>query len=122
MALDEAWLSDEYGVRGAAQEQLEKVQDLVTSLFSEVPRPAALHDTVQQTADTRYLLITAGEMPDESYAAMYMESAAPSRVNVWTVQGAGHIGGLATAPDEWEAQVTGFLDRTLLAPLTDSGR
>ena len=36
-AVDESWLSDAYGVRGAVQEQLEKVQDLVTSLFRRRP-------------------------------------------------------------------------------------
>jgi pimeloyl-ACP methyl ester carboxylesterase len=114
-APDESWLSDVYGVRGTVQEQLEKVQDLVTALFTDVPRPAALHDAVEHATDARFLLITAGEMPDESHAATYLESAAPSRVDVWTVDGAGHTGGLATAPDEWESRVTGFLDDALLA-------
>jgi uncharacterized protein len=114
VARDESWLSDAYGVRGAVQEQLEKAQDLITSLFADVPRPAALHDIVKQATDTEFLLITAGEMPDESQAAAYIRSAAPSRVDVWTVEGAGHIGGLATAPDEWESRVTGFLDDALL--------
>ena len=122
MALDESWLSDAYGVRGAVQEQLEKVQDLVTSLFTDVPRPAALRDTVEQATDTQFLLITAGEMPDESQAATYIRSAAPSRVDVWTVEGAAHVGGLATAPDEWESQVTEFLDDALLGSLKDDGR
>jgi dienelactone hydrolase len=113
-ALDESWLSDEYGLRGAVQEQIEKVQDLATALFADVPRPASLRDSVERATDTEFLLVTAGEMPDESHAATYIQSAAPSRIDVWTVDGAGHIGGLATAPHEWESQVTGFLEDTLL--------
>ena len=120
MALDEAWLSDEYGVRGAVQEQIEEVQDFATALFSNVPRPAPLHDSVQRATDTEFLLVTAGQMPDELHAARYMDSAAPSRVVVWTVEDAGHIGGLATAPQAWESKVTGFLEDTLLGALPDA--
>ena len=89
------------------------MQDVVTSLFTDVPRPAALRDTVEQATDTRFLLVAAGEVRRVA-AATYIESAAPSRVDVWTVEGAGHTGGLATAPDEWESRVTGFLDDALL--------
>lgn len=36
--------------------------------------------------------------------------AAGGNVSVWAVPGAGHIGGLATAPKEWEEIVITFLD------------
>jgi hypothetical protein len=34
-------------------------------------------------------------------------------VNIWTVDGDGYTGGLATAPEEWEATMVGFLDEAL---------
>ena len=45
-----------------------------------------------------------------------MAAAAPERVEIWTVLGAGHTGGLSTAPGEWTDRVTGFLTNVLLAP------
>ena len=42
-----------------------------------------------------------------------MRSVAPSRVEVWTVPGAGHTGGLTTDPAEWEDRVVGFLEQHL---------
>lgn len=116
VASDEAWLSDRYGFRGTVQEQLEKVQDLVTAVLTDVSRPPSLHDTVTGASDTEFLLITGGEVPDEADAAAYIASAAPARVQVWTIDGAGHTGGLATMPDEWESRVTGFLTDQLAGP------
>ena len=43
----------------------------------------------------------------------YDRKGAPSRVEVWTVPGADHTGGLATAPDAWTSRVVEFLTRTL---------
>jgi hypothetical protein len=55
-------------------------------------------------------------MPDEGHAAAYLAAGAPDRVVVWTVEGAGHTGGLSTAPDEWEDRVITFLERRLDSP------
>ena len=63
-AADEAWLSDEYGLRGLVQEQLERVQDWVTDASPSVSVPP-LREAVETSSDTRYLLITAGDVPDE---------------------------------------------------------
>ena len=52
-------------------------------------------------------------IPDEGYAAAYVAGAAPDRAETWTVAGAGHTGGLDTAPDEWSTRVVGFLGVTL---------
>jgi hypothetical protein len=38
---------------------------------------------------------------------------ASDRVERWEVSGAGHIAGLATAPQEWDRTVIEFLDRTV---------
>jgi pimeloyl-ACP methyl ester carboxylesterase len=111
-AADKAWLSDVYGFRGAVQEQFERVQDGVTDLLTEAEPPVALRDAVRRS-DAAVLLITAGDVPDEAQAARYIASAAPDRIEVWTVPGAGHTDGLATDPDGWEKRVVAFLDAHL---------
>lgn len=61
------------------------------------------------------LLVTAGGMPDERRAAEHIRAASPDTVEVWEVPGAGHTGGLATAPVEWVRRVPAFFDNVLLA-------
>ena len=111
-AADKAWLSDVYGVRGALQEQLERVQDGLTDLLTEADPPTVLRDAVRRS-DAAVLLITAGAVPDEAHAAARIASGAPDRVEIWSVPGADHIDGLATDPDGWEQRVIGILDANL---------
>jgi pimeloyl-ACP methyl ester carboxylesterase len=116
IAADEAWLSDEYGLRGFLQEQLEHVQDWVTEVLTTASPPTSGRAAVAASGDTRYLLITAGEVADEGHAAAYVAEGAPDRVQIWTVPAADHTGGLDTAPHEWADRVTSFLSGVLLAP------
>lgn len=113
-APDEAWLSEEFGVRGWMQEQLEWVQDRVTALLTDASFPRSSREAVESADETRYLLITAGEVPDEAHSVAYVAAGAPERVAVWTVPGADHTGGLSVAPDEWSERVTTFLADALL--------
>lgn len=112
-AADEAWLSDEFGVRGLVQEQLERLQDWVTDVLTSASVPISIRAAVQASGDTRYLLITAGDVADEAHAAAHIAAGAPNRVQVWTVPSAGHTGGLQTQPEEWEARVVDFLADSL---------
>jgi len=112
---DEAWLSDEYGVRGLVQEQLERAQDLATDPLTSASVPTTMRSAVAASDGTRYLLVTAGERPDEAHAAAHVEAAAPDRVETWEVDGAGHTAGLTTAPEEWARRVNGFLTDALLS-------
>jgi dienelactone hydrolase len=112
-AADEAWLSDEYGLRGLVQEQLEHVQDWVTNALTSASIPTSSRAAVEASGDSRYLLITAGDLPDEGHAAAHVAAGAPDRVRTWTVPGAGHTQGLQTQPDEWEARVIAFLTDAL---------
>ena len=113
-AADEAWLSGEYGVRGALQEGLERVQDWTTDLLTSASVPTSLRAAVGSSGDTRYLLITAGTEPDERHAATHIAAGATDRVEVWTVPAASHTAGLGTAPTEWTDRVVGFLDSVLV--------
>jgi fermentation-respiration switch protein FrsA (DUF1100 family) len=112
-AADEGWLSEEFGMRGVVQEQLERLQDWVTDALTDASLPTAMRAAVTRSGATRYLLITAGNVADEGHAAAYIDSAAPDRVEIWTVEGAGHTDGLDAARDEWEARVVGFLTDAL---------
>jgi len=115
-AADEAWLSDEFGVRGLVQEQIEALQDRVTDVLTSATVPISARAAVE-ASDARYLLVAAGEVADEGHAAAYVRAGAPHRVATWTVPGAAHTDGLATDPAEWEARVVGFLnDALLLSP------
>lgn len=114
-AADEAWLSEQFGLQGWVQEQLEWVQDRFTGTLTDAPLPASSRAAVESSDETRYLLITAGDVPDEARSAAYVATADPSRVEVWTVPGAPHVGGLDTATDEWSRRVTSFLADELLA-------
>lgn len=111
-AADKSWLSEVYGWRGQLQEQLERVQDAVTDLLTSAEPPAVLRESVADS-DAAVLLITAGDVADEGHAAAHLAAAAPDRVEVWSVPGAGHTGGLETDPDGWEERVVAFLDANL---------
>ena len=112
-ATDEAWLSDEFGWRGLAQEQLERLQDLATAALTTASVPISGRRAVEMSGETRYLLITAGDVADEGRSAEHVASAAPDRVQIWTVRGAGHTDGLDARPVEWETRVVDFLTEEL---------
>ena len=114
-AVDEEWLSDQYGLRGSAQEVLERAQDWMTDLLTSASVPMSGRAAVEASEGTRYLLITAGDVPDEAHAAAFVAAGAPDRVETWTVEGARHTGGLETAPDEWTERVIAFLTSALLS-------
>lgn len=113
VAEDKAWLSDRYGVRGIVQERIEAIQYGLTDLLTSASPPTPLRGAVAEADGTSFLLITGGAVPDERVAADHIAAGARERVQVWTVPGAGHTDGLATAPSEWESTVVGFLDAHL---------
>jgi pimeloyl-ACP methyl ester carboxylesterase len=114
-AADEEWLSGQYGLRGSAQEVLERVQDRVTDLLTSASVPMSSRAAVEASDGTRYFLITAGDIADEGDAAEFVAAGAPDRVETWTVEGAGHTAGLKTAPDQWTERVIAFLTTALLS-------
>jgi hypothetical protein len=109
-AADKAWFSDEYGWRGWVQEQIEQVQSGIVDYLSEASPPTPLRSAVAEAPDTRFLLIAAGEVPDEALAAASIRAAAPERVTVWEADDAGHTGAFDARPDEWAQRVIEFLD------------
>jgi hypothetical protein len=48
------------------------------------------------------------------FETSYVASGANERVDVWTIDGAGHTDGYETQPELWEQRVIAFLDEMLL--------
>jgi pimeloyl-ACP methyl ester carboxylesterase len=105
------WLP--HGLAGAVQRGLDWLTYATTDLLSAASAPRSLHDAVTRATGTRFLLITAGNEPDETQAAAYLRGAAPDRVQVWRVAGASHTHGLVAQPSEWTTKVVTFLDQAL---------
>ena len=107
----DAWLPP--GAAGVAQRGLDRLTYAVVDLLTAAGPPPPLADAVAAARDTRFLLITAGTMPDEAVAAGVLQDAAPDRVAVWTVDDAAHTHALAAEPAAWEERVTTFLQESL---------
>jgi uncharacterized protein len=101
------------GIQGAVQRELDRLTFGVADLLTPPPPPTALHEAVASASRTDFLLITAGEEPDETLAAEALRRTAPSRVRVFEVPGASHTRGLDAAPRQWRRQVLAFLDARL---------
>ncbi len=112
VATDKAWLSDQFGVPGWVQEQLDRVTYGIADLLTPAGPPTPLRSAVSSTA-TPVLLIAAGRVDTEQHAARFIRSGSADTVETWTVPGSGHTGGLATDPEGWKARVLGFFDRHL---------
>ena len=87
------------GRRGAVQEQLERVQDRVTDALTDASVPTSSRAAVAASGRARYLLIAAGDEPDEGHAAGYVAAAAPNRVETWTVTECAAHRGARVAPE-----------------------
>lgn len=101
------------GAAGAVQRGLDAVTFGLTDLLTPASPPTALGEAAAMAGGTDFLLVTAGEVPDETSAAESIQAAARSRVEVWDVPGSSHTGGLDAAPQAWEDQVVGFFDSRL---------
>jgi uncharacterized protein len=110
---DKAWMKDIYGCRGTIQMGIEWLEYSITDLLTPANKPVSLQEAAAKMGSRLLLLITAGEVEDEGYAAAFIKEKSGDDVMIWTAPEAGHTGGLAAAPEEWESKVTGFLDKVL---------
>jgi uncharacterized protein len=113
---DKHWLADAYGVRGTLQLGVEWLTYSLADVLTAAKPPISLADAVRAAAPRPVLLIAAGSEATEERADQAIRDASPKTVRLWVVPGAGHIGGLRTAPDEWSRRVCGFLERSLAGP------
>jgi hypothetical protein len=76
--------------------------------------PEGLVDVMPRIAPRPVLLISGGRgNADEELNAVYRTAGGATAVH-WEIPRAGHTGGLAAAPDEYERRVVGFFDQALL--------
>jgi hypothetical protein len=76
--------------------------------------PDGLVEAMPRIAPRPVLLISGGRgNADEELNSVYRDAGGPT-VTHWEIGQAGHTGGLATAPAEYERRVVGFFDRALL--------
>ena len=113
VARDKAWLSEEFGARGAVQEGIERLLYGVTDLLTAADQPAPLREAASVAAPRPMLLIAGGARPDEGRAGRHIRAGSPETVQLWVVPDAGHTKGLVTHPREWEERVTSFLSTAL---------
>jgi fermentation-respiration switch protein FrsA (DUF1100 family) len=113
VAGDSTWLAGSYGVRGRIQLAVRRLTDRLADLLSDAHPPITLRAAARASAPRPILLITAGNVADEARADHAVRAASPGNVDVWTVRGANHTGGLRAAPAAWTARVTTFFDRAL---------
>ena len=110
-SMDSAWLPR--SPQGYIERGMLAVQTAVTGLLTSAPEPISLRHAVVAIAPRPVLLI-AGE--PELRGDRLLRGAAPGNVELWELPDTPHVGGLARHPADWEARVTGFLDRNLLTP------
>ena len=109
VAGDKAWLSDELGVRGLLQEQLDRLTYGATDLLTSASPPPTLRDSAAAAVPRRVLLVASAASVEEVGAARFIAAGSPTSVSVWLAPG-GHTGALAAARTEWDRRVGQFLD------------
>ncbi len=90
------------------------VQTAALTVFSGHTPPPSLRDLVARIAPRPVFLIYAenGGGGEELTPQYYAAAGQPKQQ--WLVPGAGHTGGLATHPEEYERRVIEFFNRALL--------
>jgi fermentation-respiration switch protein FrsA (DUF1100 family) len=83
----------------------------IADLMTDAAPPIPLTEAVALASDVP-MLVVVGAAADERAASPLLLRAAPT-LQIWDVPDAPHIESLARHPEEWEARVIGFLDRSL---------
>lgn len=84
-----------------------------TELMTGAPYPVRLVDAVRDAAPNRLLVVAGENVPPELDFAEKLVAASPATVEVWVAPDSGHTEGFEKHPDEWAAEVTGFLTAAL---------
>jgi uncharacterized protein len=112
-AADKAWLSEEFGWRGAVQERIEWLTYGIADALTAANQPITLREAVAAAAPRPVLLIAAGAVENEPLSGRYIQRGSPDTVELWVVPDTGHTAALDTHPAEWEQRVTAFLAAAL---------
>lgn len=113
VAGDKAWLSDQFGWRGAVQEGIDRLTYSIADALTAADRPITLRESVAAAAPRPMLLIAAGAVETEPLSGRYIQGGSPDTVELWVVPDTGHTAALDTHRAEWEQRVTAFLAASL---------
>jgi uncharacterized protein len=119
---DRAWLSEEFGWRGAVQERVEWLTFTIADVLTAADPPIPLHDAVAAAAPRPVLLIAGGAVQDEPLAGRFIANGSPDTVQLWVVPSTGHTAALSTHRAEWDRRVTAFLTTALGPQTSPEGR
>ncbi len=76
-------------------------------------RPPSVSDAVARLSPRPVLLISTGQDFEQRTVARFYDFAREPK-RLWNIPEAGHVGGLATRPKEYESQIISFFDSALL--------
>ena len=96
------------------------VQTAAVAVLSADRPPRPLDDLVAQIAPRSVLLIYAGRGGGGEELNPAYHAAAGEPKALWLIPEAGHTAGLSTRPEEYQARVLDFFERTLLQPDTEA--
>ena len=113
---DKAWMPRVFGVAGSIQQRIDTVTYAVVDALTSASPPISLRGAAAGAAPRPMLLIAGEAVEEEPHAAREIQSGSPATVSVWVVEGAPHVAGLATQPQQWQERVTTFLDGALQSP------
>jgi alpha/beta superfamily hydrolase len=108
--------------QNALELALQYPQDLVQTisvwLLGDEPAPPPLTVAAAQISPQAVFFIYGedGQEVEKALNPVLYDAAFPPKA-IWEVPGAGHTGGIAAQPEEYERRVIGFFDRTLLGRL-----
>jgi hypothetical protein len=92
------------------------LQTAAVAVLSGTPPPPSLADVARRIAPRPMLLIYAGQGGGgEELNPSYFRAAARPKA-IWEIPEAGHVGGFAARPREYERRVVDFFDGALLGP------
>jgi hypothetical protein len=109
VAGDKAWLSDEFGWRGAIQERIDWLTFGVADVLTVADPPITLREAVATAAPRPVLLIAGAAVENEPLAGRYIQSGSRDTVQLWIAPDTEHTAALDTHPASWERRVTEFL-------------
>jgi fermentation-respiration switch protein FrsA (DUF1100 family) len=97
------------GITGGIERVTSWEQFRIADLLTDATPPPPLVDAVRRSSSPMLLIAGRGE----EGANRRFRDAAPDRVELWELPDTAHVGALDEQPQEWERQVTSFLDEAL---------
>jgi uncharacterized protein len=89
---------------------------MVSVLSGDVQPKPPLLESIQESPNTSFLFIAAGNDDTEVAYNQYFHETLPDNSSLWIIPDVGHTGGFTHTPDEYERRVIDFFNQVLLTP------